>query len=111
MASEVAKIDVKIDAAPGTDDTAGRMAFYVTKDGFQTPDVAMTIYSVLSVVTGKVLATTATGGFLYIPSCAGPPTGIPVTRADRSAIVHDTTSNRLEIYNDVTDGWEGVALA
>jgi hypothetical protein len=45
------------------------------------------------------LATTATNGFLYIPTCAGLPTGVPTTVTGRVPIVADSTNNRLYIYS------------
>jgi hypothetical protein len=43
------------------------------------------------------LATTATDGFLYIPTCAGPPTGVPTTFTGRVPIIYDSTNNFLYI--------------
>lgn len=51
--------------------------------------------------TGQ-LATSATRGFLYISSCAGTPTGVPVTENGRRPIVFDTTGNKLWAYDG---GW------
>jgi hypothetical protein len=53
-----------------------------------------------SVVVGnQALATNATDGFLYIPTCAGTPTGTPTAHTGRVAIVFDTTNNKLYIYD------------
>lgn len=48
------------------------------------------------------LATTATDGFLYIPTCAGTPTGAPTAYTGKCAIVFDTTNNKLYVYDG---GW------
>lgn len=45
------------------------------------------------------LATTATAGFLYVPTCAGAPTGTPTTITSRAPIVIDTTNNKLYFYS------------
>ena len=45
------------------------------------------------------LPTTATDGFLYIPTCAGPPTGTPTAKAGRVPMIIDTVNNELYIYN------------
>lgn len=45
------------------------------------------------------IATNATNGFLYVPTCAGVPTGIPTTVTGRVPIVADSTNNRLYIYS------------
>lgn len=45
------------------------------------------------------LGTTATDGFLYIPSCAGVPTGTPTTKTGFVPIVADSTNNKLYIYS------------
>jgi hypothetical protein len=52
--------------------------------------------------TGTQLATTATGGFLYIPSSAGTPTGVPSTINGTVPIEIDTTNSKPYFYNA---GW------
>ena len=55
-----------------------------------------------SVIIGNLssaLATTATDGFLYIPTCAGTPTGTPTTQTGTAPIVVDTTNNKLYFYS------------
>jgi hypothetical protein len=55
-----------------------------------------------SVVVGDqatALATTATAGFLYIPSCAGVPTGVPVVYTGTVPLIYDTTNLRLYVYS------------
>lgn len=53
-----------------------------------------------SVVIGnQALATTATDGFLYIPTCAGTPTGVPTTQTGRIAMVYDTTNHQFWFYD------------
>lgn len=50
--------------------------------------------------TGKPsLATTATTGFLYVPTCGGVPTGVPETVTGRQAVVIDATNNKMYIYS------------
>jgi hypothetical protein len=45
------------------------------------------------------IATTATDGFFYVPTCAGTPTGTPTTYAGRIPIVIDSTNNKLYFYS------------
>lgn len=45
------------------------------------------------------IATNATNGFLYVPTCAGTPTGTPTTYTGRSPIVVDSTNNKLYFYS------------
>lgn len=45
------------------------------------------------------LATTATDGFLYIPTCAGTPTGTPTAITGLAPIVVNTTNNKLYFYS------------
>jgi len=45
------------------------------------------------VISTAALATTATDGFLYIPTCAGTPTGAPTAYTGRAPMVLDTTNN------------------
>jgi hypothetical protein len=51
------------------------------------------------VVSNAALATNATGGFLYIPTCAGAPSGTPTSYTGRVPIVFDSTNNQLYIYD------------
>ena len=60
------------------------------------------------VVGSAALATTATDGFLYLPTCAGVPTGVPTTRTGTAPIVIDTTDNKIYVYNG---GWKSVLVA
>jgi hypothetical protein len=45
------------------------------------------------------LATTAVDGFLYVPTCAGVPTGTPTAKTGYAPIVVDTTNNRWYFYS------------
>jgi hypothetical protein len=57
-----------------------------------------------SVVVGNAaLATNATDGFLYIPTCAGTPTGTPTAMTGRIAMVYDTTNHQFWFYDG---GWK-----
>ncbi|OGE30366.1 hypothetical protein A2631_01160 [Candidatus Daviesbacteria bacterium RIFCSPHIGHO2_01_FULL_44_29] len=48
---------------------------------------------------GAALATTATNGFLYLPSSAGLPTGVPTSYTGSLAMEYDSTNNKLCVYN------------
>lgn len=62
------------------------------------------------VVLSKVaLATTATTGFVYVPVCAGAPTGVPVAKTGTVPIVLDTTD--LKLYAYLGGAWKSVTLA
>lgn len=53
-----------------------------------------------NIVPGSAaLSTSATDGFLYIPTCAGAPTGTPTSYTGRVPIIFDTTNNKLYIYD------------
>jgi hypothetical protein len=45
------------------------------------------------------LATTATDGFIYVPTCAGTPTGVPTAITGMAPIVVNTTNNKLYFYS------------
>jgi|688.fasta_scaffold07307_7 hypothetical protein len=60
--------------------------------------VVLTAAGNVSVGAGAV-ATTATNGFLYVPTCAGTPTGTPTTVTGFAPIVVDTTNNKLYFYS------------
>lgn len=70
-----------------------------------TPVTGLTITGAIasmqpSVLIGnQALATTATEGFLYIPTCAGTPTGVPTTRTGRIAMIYDTTNHQFWFYD------------
>lgn len=44
-------------------------------------------------------STSATDGFLYIPTCAGTPTGTPTTATGLAPLIVDTTNNKLYFYS------------
>jgi hypothetical protein len=55
------------------------------------------------------LATSATAGFVWVPSCAGAPTGAPTAPyTNAAAVVVDTTNNRLYVLVGAT--WRYAAL-
>jgi len=62
-----------------------------------------------SVIIGanNVLATTATDGFLYLPTMAGAPTGNSTDFTGKLPIVWDSTNNLLMI-NTATTTWEAI---
>lgn len=57
----------------------------------------------LVVGQASINATTQTSGYLYIPSCAGTPTGAPVSHSGKTALVYDSTNNIL--YANDGGGW------
>ncbi len=50
------------------------------------------------------IATTATTGFTYIATCAGTPSGTPVTVTGTIPVVFDTTNHKLYIFDGT---WKG----
>jgi len=61
----------------------------------------MRITAAGNIVAGAsaALATTATDGFLYVPTCAGTPTGTPTAITGMAPIVVNTTNNKLYFYS------------
>ena len=55
------------------------------------------------IIGTAALATTATDGFPYIPSGAGPPTGVPTTYTGRVPLYYDSTNDFLYLYRG---GWK-----
>jgi hypothetical protein len=55
-----------------------------------------------TVVGSSALATNATDGFLYIPTCAGTPTGTPASYGSTAPLVVDSTNNKLYFYSGGT---------
>lgn len=60
-----------------------------------------------NVFVGTGLATTATNGFFYVPSCAGTPTGVPATTGNTIPLIIDRTNHKLYMY---IGGWLGGTL-
>jgi len=60
------------------------------------------------ITQGTVLATNATRGFAYLPTCAGAPSGVPNAETGCAAMVYDTTNNKIWFYNGA---WRGVVVA
>ena len=59
--------------------------------------------------SNAALATTATAGFTYLPTCAGAPTGVPATLYTGTVpMVYDTVNHKLWIYRG--GSWAGVAI-
>lgn len=48
---------------------------------------------------GGTIATTATEGFFFVPTCAGTPTGTPVAQPGFAPMVVDDTNHRLYFYS------------
>lgn len=63
-----------------------------------------------NIILGKreVLATTATAGFVYIPTSAGQPTGTPISYTGKVATEIDTTNNEPMFYNS---GWKNSGIS
>lgn len=55
--------------------------------------------NVITGTYGAAVLTDATDGFLYIPTCAGTPTGTPTAYTGKVAIVMDTTNHKLYVYD------------
>ena len=69
-------------------------------DGVSTFQNSIRVTKLGSVIANSsgALATTATDGDLYIPTCAGTPTGTPTTQTGSVPLRYDTTNNQLWIY-------------
>ena len=101
---------LSIGGGMATQNAASWIDFYTGANATTlTGTVRMTIDLLGNVIVGTAaLATTATDGFLYIPTCAGVPTGVPSTKTGRCPMVYDTTNNKLYVYNS---GWKGATHA
>jgi hypothetical protein len=92
--------------APGTNNdiaigTLGNNNFRFFTNG--TANERARIPAVGGMVVGTAaLATAATDGFLYVPTCAGTPTGTPTTQTGTAPIVVDTTNHKLYFYSGGT---------
>lgn len=85
-----------------------KMIFAVALNGTVTERVEITSGGSVLLAKAGALATTATDGFTYVPTCAGTPTGVPTAQTGMVAMVFDTTNNKLWVYDGA---WIGVVLA
>lgn len=77
----------------------GRIVFTTTPSGSTSAVERFRIDAGGNVIVGTAaIATNATNGFLYIPGCAGTPTGTPTTYTGRVPLVADTTNNKIYAY-------------
>lgn len=60
------------------------------------------------VTSANITSSSRNGGFLFIPTSAGAPSGTPSTYGGNVALVYDTTNNKLMVYDG---GWIGVTLS
>ena len=76
---------------------------FEVQDSANTPRIKITKATASvapSLVIGSAaLATSATDGFVYLPTCAGTPTGVPTANTGTCAMVYDTTNNKIAVYN------------
>lgn len=88
----------------------GYISFLTTPSSSTSPTEKLRITSAGSVIIGaqSALATDATDGFLYIPTCAGTPSGTPTSYTGKVPIIYDTTNNYLYVYNGA---WKKVGLS
>lgn len=57
------------------------------------------------------IATTSTSGFMYNASCAGTPTGVPVTVTGSVPFIFDTSTGTGKLWAYIGGSWVGVALS
>lgn len=97
-----AQLLVNVDGAPGGGNMPGKFTFYTAQAGTGS-DFLFERFSIDNagniVVNSGVIATTATDGFLYVSSCAGPPTGVPTAKTGRIPVVVDATNNKFYFYS------------
>ncbi len=90
------------DGVPSATSMPGRLSFATTPAGSNGSTLRMWIDNKGSVAIGdnsSTLATGATDGFLYIPTCAGTPTGAPTAHTGTAPIIINTTNNKLYFYS------------
>jgi hypothetical protein len=98
----------------------GSNKLYIANSSTTTPLIGGDFSAATVTITGRLtttaglvtqsaaLATSATTGFLYIPTCAGVPSGVPTSYTGTCALVYDSTNNRVYVYNGA---WRMVAVA
>jgi hypothetical protein len=92
-------LSLTVDAAPSGTIIPGKWTL-ATRDGAGTMTDRLAVNSVGSTILGAAaIATSATDGFLYVPACAGAPSGVPTAVTGRVPIVVDSTNNKLYFYS------------
>lgn len=103
------QIDFYVDGSIVSGRPTGRVEI-ATGDKAGNVSVGLVVDSGQNVVCNNAaIATSATDGFLYIPTCAGPPTGAPTAYTGRAPMVLDSTNSKL--YVRVGGAWKGVTVA
>ncbi len=105
--TNIAGANLTIRAGAGTGTGAGGDMIFQTAPATTTGAVSGTQTKAAAIrSTGSVevglpsLATNATAGFLYIPTCAGTPTGAPTAVTGMAPMVIDSTNNKLYFYTN-----------
>lgn len=104
LSSEGARISVIVDGTPSAGaDMPGSFDFGTAADGTATIVSRVKIGNQGNVIlnnSGTALTTTATGGFTYLPTCSGTPTGTPAVLVTGAApVVIDSANNKLYFYS------------
>lgn len=91
------------DAAENWDSThrGTHVKFYTTPTASTTARLVAEFGANGNIIMGAqaALATNATDGFVYVPTCAGTPTGTPTPYTGMAPIVINTTNNKLYFYS------------
>lgn len=78
-------------------DTNGQNLLTMKGNGATTLKATLSVAGTAAI--GAARATDTTTGFLYIPTCAGTPTGTPTSVTGCSPIIVDSTNNKLYFYS------------
>jgi hypothetical protein len=77
--------------------------FYLKVDSAPNVNLSANVFGDTMIGYQGTMATTATGGFPYIPTCAGTPTGLPVALYSGMApLVVDSTNSIMYFHNGTT---------
>jgi hypothetical protein len=93
------RINYLNDALSANVSAAFRAADFVFQTAGATERARITADGNIVAGGSSALATNATNGFLYVPTCAGTPTGTPTAITGMAPIVVNTTNNKLYFYS------------
>lgn len=91
---------VNLSNAGGAGSTQADLSYYLQDAGVLTEMFRLEGNGNSLLGMGGARSTSATDGFVYIPTCAGTPTGTPTTKSGMVPMIWDSTNHKLYLYDN-----------